>query len=288
LHSISAGLGVSITARVRGALRPLYKPFVQCSPALTMLMHVPQGVVKRTRDYVNDEFSGVWSRYGTRLDACTTYDQWMCIPGFDDKHIASLIDGRARWAAFDHTAFKVDAIVAIIAERFPEARSITEYGCGVGRNLLGVKRRMPQLACYGYELTDVGVAVATRAAEKFGLDVKYAKLDYVDDGPSSYTHPMTDLALTVYSLEQVPGSSCVAVQNMLAHSKLGSIHIEAPRENYPRTYRGAVGRLYSYTQNHFAHFDDDVRSLDLRAVHKAALGTAPHPLVYPSTYALVK
>ena len=154
-----------------------------------MLALVAEGAVDRHRDYVHDGYMDVWGAYEEHLAKCSTLDEWLFIQGFDDQPHAYHIDGRIRYTVFDHTAFEIDTIASWIEEHFPNARSITEYGCGVGRNMLAMKRRFPHFDCYGYELAEAGVEVAQKAAAKLGMDVQYAPLDYVKDGPERYVHP---------------------------------------------------------------------------------------------------
>ena len=279
---------MSLSQQIRGKLRPYYVPFIERSPALQMLALVAEGAVDRHRDYVHDGYMDVRGAYKEHLAKCSTLDEWLFIRGFDDLPHAYHIDGRIRYTVFDHTAFEIDTIAAWIEEHFPNARSITEYGCGVGRNMLAMKRRFPHFDCYGYELAEAGVEVAQKAAAKLGMDVKYAPLDYVKDGPERYVHPKTDLALTVYSLEQVPYAGLIGARNMLDHSNMGSIHLEPVAENYPLNYRGVMGRLYSYQVDYLKNFDGGVRSLALGAVRSKVLDTAHNPLMYPTIYALVK
>jgi hypothetical protein len=232
---------------------------------------------------------GSWGAYQERLDQTSDLDAWLCIRGFDDAPTTHVMNGKVRHGGFDTNRFWIDEIERTIRDRFPGAKSITEYGCGVGRNLLALKKRFPEMACYGYELADAGVQVARNAAKKFGLDVEYAQLDYVKDGPDKYVHPKTDLALTVFSLEQIPHVSPVAVKNMLDHVERGTIHVEPVCENYAKSYLGVLGRLYSKRVDFLQNFDDGVRALPVRAVHARVLDTSHNPLIpNPSVYALVK
>lgn len=279
---------MSLTATLRAQLRPIYVPIIERSPALSMLALVAEGAVDRKTDYVHDGYMEVWGAYEERLARCKSFDEWLFIPGFDDVPHAYHIDGRIRYTVFDHTSFEIDTIASWIEEHFPNARSITEYGCGVGRNMLAIKRRFPHFDCYGYELAEAGVEVARKAAAKFGMDVKYAPLDYVKDGADKYVHPRTDLALTVYSLEQVPYAGLIGARNMLDHANMGSIHLEPVSENYPLNYRGMMGRLHSYQVDYLKNFDGGVRSLALREVRSKVLDTAHNPLMYPTIYALIK
>lgn len=278
-----------MTTDLKSRLRPMYASLFERSPTARMLYLLATPKTRRNTEFVRDGYMGSWSAYQSRLDASDSIGAWLCIRGFDDAHTTHVFDGKVRHSGFDTNRYWIDAIEQTIRERFPGAASITEYGCGVGRNLLALKQRFPSMVCCGYELADAGVAVARNAAKKFGFDVAYAQLDYVKDPPSKYVHPKTDLALTVFSLEQIPHVSMLAVRNMLDHSELGSIHVEPVSENYPRSYLGVLGRLYTKRVDFLQNFDDGVRALPVSAVHARVLDSSHNPLIpNPSVYALVR
>ncbi|MBS2016779.1 MAG: class I SAM-dependent methyltransferase [Deltaproteobacteria bacterium] len=274
---------------LKSRLRPVYASVFERSPTARILYLLATPRTRRNTEFVRDGYMGSWAAYQARLDASHTLEDWLCIRGFDDAPTTHVRDGRVIHGGFDTNRYWIDEIEQTIREHFPTARSITEYGCGVGRNLLALKRRFPEMACYGYELADAGVEVARNAAKKFGLDVKYSQLDYVKDGDAKYVHPKTDLALTVFSLEQIPHVSPVAVKNMLDHATLGTIHVEPVCENYPKSYLGMLGRVYSKRVDFLQNFDFGVRALPVRAVHAKVLDTSHNPLIpNPSVYSLVK
>jgi hypothetical protein len=279
----------AMTSDLKSRLRPLYTSVFERSPTARILYLLATPRTRRDTEFVREGYTGSWSAYQKRLDRAKTLDEWLCIPGWDDAPTTHVYEGKVRHAGFDTNRYWMDEIEKTIREHFPGARSITEYGCGVGRNMLAMKKRFPEMACYGYELAEAGVEVARNAAKKFGLDVQYAQLDYVKDGPAKYVHPKTDLALTVFSLEQIPHVSPVAVKNMLDHVVLGTIHVEPVCENYPKSYLGVLGRLYSKRVDFLQNFDFGVRALPVSSVHRKVLDTSHNPLIpNPSVYALVK
>jgi hypothetical protein len=244
--------------------------------------------MSRTHDFVGTAYEEVWGTYRERLARCTTADEWLCIKGWDDAYGTHVRDGRmVREAGFDTNRYWQDQIERTIRERFPEARSITEYGCGVGRNLIALQRRLPHLKCYGYELAQAGVDIARAAAKKFGLAIEYAQLDYVRASAAEFVYPKTDIALTVFSLEQIPYASGVAVKNMLERVRMGTIHVEPVPENYPKSYLGTLGRIYSHRVNYLKDFDATVRALPTKDVHFRTLDSSHNPLIpAPSVYSL--
>jgi hypothetical protein len=147
---------------------------------------------------------------------------------------------------------------------------------------------LPELECYGYELCQPGVDVAQAAVAKFGCDVRYAQLDYLNDPPEKYVFPSTDVAFTMFSLEQIPKDSATAVRNILEHAKLGSIHIEPVPENYPMNIRGILGKIEHRKVDYLGGFDKVVRELGLSEVTVEKVASAHNPLMYPSMYILRK
>lgn len=273
---------------IKSRLRPYYTAAIERSPTARVLAILATGQIQRSTAYVRDGYMNAWGAYEAQLDRARTLDEWLCVPGHDDAPSTHVEHGKVTYGSFDTNRYWIDEVEKTIRAHFPEARSITEYGCGVGRNLLRLKQRFPHWRCYGYELADAGVQVARRAAEKFGLDVRYAQLDYIRDGADRYVHPPTDLALTVFSLEQIPHASPVAVRNMLDRSTLGSIHVEPVCENYPKSYLGLLGRLYTRSVDYLQNFDASVRAFGVE-VHARTLDISHNPLIpTPSVYALVK
>jgi hypothetical protein len=132
------------------------------------------------------------------------------------------------------------------------------------------------------------VEVAQAAAEKFHLEARYAQLDYLNDPPAKYVFPVTDVAYTMFSLEQLPRENQLAVRNMLDHVRLGTLHIEPVPENYPYTLRGLLGRVDHWKVDYLSGFDRAVRGLALQQVIVERLASAHNPLMFPSLYVLKK
>jgi SAM-dependent methyltransferase len=256
--------------------------------AKSALFTLRRGQQNRDTAAVLGEYSSGWDQYGEYLRGAETLDGWLRIPGVEDVPAYYNVDGRVSYQPFDSSGFYRKSLLNSIREHFPDARSITEYGCGVGRNLLFLKRELPDLECYGYELCQPGVAVAKSAAEKFKVPVQYAQLDYVKDDAEKFVFPKTDVAFTMFSLEQLPRSSERAVRNILDHVRLGSIHIEPVPENYPRTLRGILGRIEHRKIDYLSGFDAVVRSLNLMSVTLKRMTSAHNPLMSPSLYVLKK
>ena len=244
--------------------------------------------ISRSVDHVKGEYSSQWDQYRLHLEQAANIDEWLTIKGFDDK--ASLVNynGRLLQVAEDLNRFNREALYGALTEHFPNATSITEYGCGVGRNLLYLKRRLPHLSIYGYELCESGVQIAQAAADRFALDVSYHRLDYVTGAPEDYIFPHTDVGFTMFSLEQLSATSLTALENILNHVALGTIHIEPVPEKYPWTIRGLLGRLYHSKADYVRHLHRNVLSLRLKNARHKRLNTCSNPLMFPSLYVLHK
>lgn len=244
--------------------------------------------MNRQKIAVQDEYSAGWESYAKYLEGCASLDDWLRIKGVEDVPHYCNVSGRIEYQAFNSADFNKRKILETLLREFPRVKSVTEYGCGVGRNLLFLKQQLPQVEFYGYELCKPGVEVAQAAAKKFGLDVKYSQLDYVAGQQSDYVFPITDVAFTLYSLEQLPTSNKLAMTNILAHTKLGSIHIEPVPENYPISLRGLIGRLDHWKADYLRGFEQNLSEIDLGEVKREFLGSAHNPLMFPTLYVIRK
>lgn len=247
-----------------------------------------RGQQTRDKAAVLREYSSGWDQYRAFLQQATTLDEWMTIPGVEATAAFYNVDGRLSYEAFDSAGYNRRGLLQAIRQHFPGARSVTEFGCGVGRNLLFLKRELPELQCFGYELCEPGVEAATAAAAKFGFDVSYSQLDYVNDPEEKYIFPPTDIAFTMFSLEQMPRNNEVALKNLLSRVRMGSIHIEPVPENYPWNVRGVLGRIEHRRVDYLSGFDALVKRLNLRGVTVEKLISSHNPLMFPSLYVLKK
>lgn len=269
-------------------VKELVRPVVKRSPALTVALVVAGRDPERSTRVVDGIYNNEWARYDAWLDRATTLEGWLS-SAYDEAGPELVnVDGRLEHRAFDHRAYVIDVVAEAIRRAFPAARSVTEFGSGAGQNVLGLKKAMPDLALYGYELTSTGVGVARRAAGKFGLDASFAELDYLADPEERWVHPRTDVGLTVYSLHEVPRRGELALRNMLAHVKQGLVLFEPAPENFPRTYRGVLGRVYARARDYLHGLDASIRALPVKTVESRVLGTSDNPLFYPTLYIVKK
>ena len=268
-----------VKTRLRTTLEPR-------SPELQLLRLMLRPKVERSAAVVTSEYEGSWSTYQPHLDRARHLDDWLKIPGVDDQPGCCVVDGDRRFGAFDSVTYYREALAEAIAEHFPQARSVTEYGCGVGRNLLFLKQRFPELEAYGYELCRHGVSIAQQASAKFKQPVQYRQLDYVLGSRDDFAFPTTDLAFTLFSLEQIPTQSRRALENIRARVTRGSLHLEPVVENYPLSYRGLLGRLYHHRVDYLRHFERHAKSLEYARVEHRVLPSSHSPFLVPSLYVL--
>jgi hypothetical protein len=244
--------------------------------------------MRRDASSVTQEYSAGWSAYLAHIEKARSLDEWLRIPGVEDGPRFCNVEGRLEYQAFDSMGYYRGALLRAIERHFPQARSVTEFGAGLGRNLLFLKRARPALDIYGYELCAPGVEVGNAGAARFGIEARYAQLDYLRDPPEKFVFPQTDIAFTMFSLEQLPQGADVALRNILARTTLGSIHIEPVPENYPFTVRGLLGRIDHWKVDYLTGFDRAARGLGLKEVIHERLDSAHNPLMFPSVYVLKK
>jgi len=247
-----------------------------------------RGFVDRTASEVLREYSSGWAQYRNLLAVSSSLDDWLNLEGLDVRQGFSNVDDRLTFTRFKSSEYYRNILLTSLREHLPAAGSITEYGCGMGRNLLFLKQQFPQLECYGYELVTEGVEVAQEAAKKFGVNVQYAQLDYLRSPSSKYVFPTTDAAFTMFSLEQLPAGCGIALRNILAHTKMGSIHIEPVTEHYPYTVRGLIGRLDHWKAGYLRDFPAAVGQQTLASVVSKRLFSSHNPLMFPSVVVLKK
>jgi hypothetical protein len=256
--------------------------------AKTSYRVIRQPKINRGKSEVEHEYSDGWNQYWDHLKNARNLAEWLRIPGVEPETRYFNVDGRLRYSSFDSTGYYRTALLDALTGNFPAADSVTEFGSGLGRNILYLKSKLPGLKAYGYELCKPGVEIANEAARKFDLDCQYRQLDYVRDPKEAYVFPITDVAYTMFSLEQIPSQNRTAVEHIRDHCLLGSIHIEPVPENYPFTFRGVLGKLDHWKVDYLSGFDRNVRALKFADVSIKRLSSSHNPLMFPSVYVLRK
>ena len=243
---------------------------------------------RRELDVVSHEYTEGWRSYLKQVRSARSLEEWLRIPGVEDQPGCYNVDGKFAYCTFDSLSYYRKVLLDALRRHFPQAQSVTEYGAGIGRNLLYLKREMPTLEVSGYELCQPGVEIGQEAAAKFGIEATYARLDYLRDPPERYTLPRADVAFTMFSLEQIPRGADIALRNILSRAHLGSIHIEPVPENYPLSPRGLLGRIEHWKVDYLSGFDRAARSQQLGDVIVEHVPSSHNPLMFPSLYVLKK
>jgi hypothetical protein len=244
--------------------------------------------VARTSENVTEEYGAAWNSFRQVLASADTLEAWLNIDGFDSRDDWFNVDDALFYGRYNASQFYRARLKWALDHHFARIASVTEYGAGLGRNLLFLKSQYPHLQCYGYELVSDGVDIARTAAAKFGLDVSYAQLDYLNDPAEKFVFPPTDVAFTVFSLEQLPVGCDVALRNVLERTRLGSIHLEPVPENYPLSPRGLIGRIDHRKVGYLRDFNKALGQQDLQSEWHERMTTSHNALMFPSLYVLKK
>lgn len=242
----------------------------------------------RTTQNVLHEYSEGWNAMRDHMARARDIEEWLNIAGMDEAPSFYNIDGKLEYRNFNSTDYYRGKLLAALKTYFPHAQSVTEFGAGVGRNLLFLKRQLPEIAGQGYELCPPGVEIGRAAAKKFGVPVEYAQLDFVKDPPAKYILPKTDVGFTMFALEQIPHDVPRALDNILGRVNMGTIHMEPVPENYPITPRGIIGRIDHWKVDYLSGFDRAVRALKQLDVTVEPVSSAHNSFMFPSLYVLRK
>jgi len=176
-------------------------------------------------------------------------DRWRAAPWDLDEYILSdfdeivaaryhqLIDGQLTTGKWREARRRfVDQVVRTITELRPG--SVMEFGCGIGRNLLAIKRALPSVRCAGLELTRPSVELAMDASRYYGLPIEVQEANVTQP----LNVPPADVCYSIHALEQIPDAAG-AFEQMRALSRKAVILWEPIPELYPRTMRGVAARL---------------------------------------------
>lgn len=244
--------------------------------------------ITRGKVTVQNEYESGWKSYEEVLRNCDSLESWLFLKGIEDQPLLCNVDGKISFASVNMPEFNRSNLLKCIENNFKNISSITEFGSGLGRNLLYIKSKFPHIKCYGYELCKNGVMMANQAKEKFGVDVEYSQLDFINDPQEKYIFPKTDVAFTMYALEQIPLKSDIAIKNILSRVHMGSIHIEPVVENYPMTLRGIIGRIDHWKIDYLRNFEKNIKGISNISFSKYPIHTSHNPIMYPSLYCIKK
>lgn len=243
--------------------------------------------IDRTVEIVSDEYTAGWISFREKLEKSKTIEEWL--NDNDDVERYYNIDGELKKQVFDSSGFYRKILLDALEENYPEAKTVAEFGSGVGRNLIYLHQQHPELKFYGFELCKPGVELANAAAEKFNLPIQYFQLDYLNWMPSDINMPDIDVAFTNFSLEQIPKENLKALNNIMSKVNIGTFHLEPVVENYPWTIKGIISKLDHNKAGYLKNFDKNARkAVGENNVFRKIFNSAHNPLMFPSLYVLKK
>jgi tRNA G46 methylase TrmB len=241
----------------------------------------------RNTEAVSQEYTSGWEAFREKLEKSNSLDEWLN----DNDNTSSFynVNGEYSNQVFDSTDFYRKTALDALETYYPKARSVAEFGCGVGRNLIYLHLKHPELTYYGFELCKPGVELANAAAKKFNLPIQYFQLDYLNWVPANIQIPDIDVGFTVFSFEQLPEGNDIALKNIMSKVNLGTFHLEPVPENYPWTFRGMIGRLDHYKVGYLRNFDKNAKKVaGIENVTIKKINSAHNPLMFPSLYVCKK
>jgi SAM-dependent methyltransferase len=241
----------------------------------------------RNTESVTEEYSDGWNALRTKLDKSTTIEDWLS--DNTGKKGMYNVNGKLSYTTFDYSDFYRRTFLKGFEKNFPNALSVAEFGCGVGRNLIYLHLNHPHLKLYGFELCAPGVELANAAAKKFNLPIQYFQLDYLNWLPKDIKMPNIDVGFTIFSLEQIPLENRKALSNIMSKVNMGTFHLEPVAENYPITLRGYIARVDHDKVGYLRNFEKNAKLVvGNKNVTKKVFNSGHSPLMYPSLYILKK
>jgi SAM-dependent methyltransferase len=245
--------------------------------------------LKRNIASVTKEYSDGWDSARDKLNNSKTIADWL---NDNDKKVRYYnINGKFSKQIFDSSDFYRRTFLDAFDIHFKDAKTVAEFGCGTGRNLIYLHLHHPELKLFGFELCESGVTLANDAAAKFNLPIKYFQLDYLNWIPSIGEMPDIDTAFTIFSLEQIAEQiqNQNALNNIFSRVNLGTFHLEPVVENYPWSIRGLIARIDHYMVDYLKGFDKSVKlTMHGKKSFKKVINSSHNPLMYPSLYVLKK
>lgn len=119
-----------------------------------------------------------------------------------------------------------DDLIADLAP--PAGARILEIGCGTARNLVGVARRYPEVACYGIDVSQAMLATARRTLARTGLAqrVRLAQADATNFDPEAlFGVAAFDRVFISYALSMIPAWREVLRASGRLVAPGGSVHV---------------------------------------------------------------
>lgn len=195
---------------------------------------------KRDVQATLEEYTELRSHYAAAWrDSPPPLESYLVSEANDERGLdhRQLIDGKlVAGAMYEERTKLLNRVVQSVLSYRPGI--VAEFGCGVGRNLLAIKRYCPSVRCIGLELTAPAVELANMASEYYGLPIEVSTADV--------TKPLAlervDVCFSVQALEEIPDSTGVFEQ-MRSFSRTAVVLFEPMTELFPHSVRGLAARL---------------------------------------------
>jgi SAM-dependent methyltransferase len=159
------------------------------------LVRTPEAVIAEYeqigRDFLARFGASDWSAWEYALRERNEY-----VRGF---HVAFIEDGVITDDAESVSRRNLSTLRDAVARHSP--RSVLEVGSGTGRNIVWLLANGVAEQGRGLELTNAGVEVGNRAAERYRLDASFQQFDMYGDWSGI---DAADVVFSVHALEQIP------------------------------------------------------------------------------------
>ena len=248
---------------------------------------IKKKTLNRITSNVKIKYENVWGKSRSILENCSDENKWI---KRDLNFRISNYKGNLRYKNFDFIDYNINKINNIVRNEFSGVKSITEFGSGLGKNLIRLKKILPQIKYYGYELTESGVEISNLASKKFNLDIEYSQLDFVNDDETKFIFPKSNLGVTLFALEQISDEKSIklGIENILKSVTHGSIHIEPVLENYPDNIHGFFCKKYHRNHDYLKNFEEIISKIKNISYKKIVLNCSGNPFMCPSLYIIKK
>ena len=194
-----------------------------------------------------------------------------------------LLDDRVVWAPTRKSrAFLVDQLEQHVARLVPAGGTVVELGSGSGRNLLHLKKQLPDRNYVGLELSPVSARLAQRLSEKFALPVEFVQAN-VCQPLAPGVAPAADLVYSSHALEMMPRIFPGAIRNALALSRRHVVFFEPVPELWSMDLRGLASHLRAYVMDRLNGFMPVLDAIlnehrDWRTTTAERLATSTNPI----------
>lgn len=107
---------------------------------------------------------------------------------------------------------KRDAYIRLLSEEIKEHHTVLEAGCGGGVNIMVLKQQYPEKEFLGFDFLQGRVGSALKIAKQKQLDIRFFRSDLRN---ISLENKSVDIAYTVLALEQLPGHTRKALNELI-------------------------------------------------------------------------